>query len=54
MFQFLSKQSLMSHYSKQIKIIIVGGKDLNFYVGSQAPITNKSTSKEEKTFGKAP
>ena len=32
----------------------VGGKDLNFYVGPQAPITNNSTSKEEKTFGKAP
>ena len=29
-----------------------GGKD--FYVGPQAPITNKSTSEEEKTFGKAP
>ena len=34
--------------------IYVGGKDLNFYVGPQAPITNKSTSKEEKTFGNAP
>ena len=34
--------------------INVGGKDLNFYVGSQAPITNKSTFEEEKTFGKAP
>ena len=33
---------------------IVGGKDLNFYVGPQTPITNKSTAKEEKTFGKAP
>ena len=31
----------------------VEGKDLNFYVGPQAPITNKSTSEEEKTFGKA-
>ena len=31
----------------------VGGKDLNFYVGPQAPITNKNTSEEEKTFGKA-
>ena len=29
------------------------GKDLNFYVGPQAPITNKNTSEEEKTFGKA-
>ena len=34
--------------------IYVGGKDLNFYVGPQAPITNKSTSKEEKPFGNAP
>ena len=34
--------------------IFVGGKDLNFYVGPQTPITNKSTSEEEKTFGKAP
>ena len=33
--------------------IYVGGKDLNFYVGPQAPITNKSTSEEKKTFGKA-
>ena len=32
--------------------MFVGGKDLNFYVGPQAPITNKSTSEEEKTFGK--
>ena len=32
----------------------MGGKDLNFYVEPQAPITNKSTSEEEKTFGKAP
>ena len=31
-----------------------GGKDLNFYVGPQAPITNKTTSEEEKTFGNAP
>ena len=34
--------------------IVVGGKDLNCYVGPQAPITNKSTSEEDKTFGKAP
>ena len=33
---------------------IVRGKDLNCYVGSQAPITNKSTPEEDKTFGKAP
>ena len=33
---------------------IMGGKDLNFYVGPQAPTTNKNTSEEEKTFGKAP
>ena len=32
--------------------IFVGGKDLNFYVGSQTPITNKSTSEEEKRLGK--
>ena len=32
--------------------MFVGGKDLNFYVGPQALITNKSTSEEEKTFGK--
>ena len=31
-----------------------GGKDLSFYVRPQAPITNKSTSEEEETFGKAP
>ena len=30
-----------------------GGKDLNFYVKTPAPITNKNTSEEEKTFGKA-
>ena len=30
------------------------GEDLNFYVGPQAPTTNKNTSKEEKTFGNAP
>ena len=35
-------------------LIIVGGKDLNFYVGPQAPITNKNTSDEEKMFRKAP
>ena len=29
----------------------MGGKDLNFYVEPQAPITNKNTSEEEKTFG---
>ena len=34
--------------------IVVGGKDLNCYVGLQVPITNKSTSEEDKTFGKAP
>ena len=32
----------------------MGGKDLNFYVGPQAPFTNKNASKEEKMFGKAP
>ena len=32
----------------------VGGKDLNFYVGPQAPFTNKNASKEEKMLGKAP
>ena len=30
-------------------ILIMGGKDLNFYVGPQTPITNKSTYEEEKT-----
>ena len=43
--------SVMEFY---LKIITVRGKDLNFYVGPQAPITNKSTSEEEKTFRKAP
>ena len=32
----------------------VGGKDLNFYVRPQGPITNKNKSEEEKTFGNAP
>ena len=32
----------------------MGGKDLNFYVGPQAPFTNKNASEEEKMFGKAP
>ena len=31
----------------------VGGKDLNFYVGPQAPFTNKNASEEEKMLGKA-
>ena len=31
----------------------VGGKDLNFYIGPQAPFTNKNMSEEEKIFGKA-
>ena len=47
------KTQLLSNLSSNI-IICVGGKDLNFYVGSQAPITNKNTSKEEETFGNAP
>ena len=34
-------------------IYVGGGKDLNFYVEPQVPITNKFTSEEEKTFGKA-
>ena len=33
---------------------VVGGKDLNFYLGPQTPFTNKNASKEEKMFGKAP
>ena len=37
-----------------IGICIVGGQDLSFCVGLKTPFTNKSTSKEEKTFGKAP
>ena len=52
----LLQVSNLNLYNKYIYIYIyvfVGSKDLNFYVGSQAPITNKSTSKEEKTFGKA-
>ena len=36
------------------KNIPVEGQDLSFCVGIKAPFTNKSTSKEEKTFGKAP
>ena len=28
-------------------------KDLNFYVGPQAPFTNKNAAEEEKIFGKA-
>ena len=32
----------------------MGGKDLNFYGGPQAPTTDKNTFEEEKTFGKAP
>ena len=40
-------------YIKSCQKKIVEGKDLNFYVGPQAPITNKSTFEEEKTFGKA-
>ena len=32
----------------------MGGKDLNFYVGPQAPFTNKNVSEEKKMFGKAP
>ena len=31
-----------------------GGKDLSFYVGPQAPFTNKNASEEEKMLGKAP
>ena len=34
--------------------MIVGGKGLNFYVGPQAPFTNKNASEEEKMLGKAP
>ena len=30
--------------SSVIKKLIVGGKDLNFYVGPQAPFTNKNAS----------
>ena len=33
---------------------IVGGKDSNFYIGPQAPFTNKNASEEEKMLGKAP
>ena len=40
--------------SSVIKKLIVGGKDLNFYVGPQAPFTNKNASEEQKMFGKAP
>ena len=31
----------------------MGGKDLNFYVGTQSPFTNKNASEEEKMLGKA-
>ena len=40
--------------SSVIKKLIVGGKDLNFYVGPQAPFTNKNASEGQKMFGKAP
>ena len=33
---------------------IVGGKDLSFCVGPQAPFINKNASEEEKMLGKAP
>ena len=54
----LLQVSNLNLYNKYIYIYIyiymfVGSKDLNFYVGSQAPITNKSTFEEEKRFGKA-
>ena len=39
---------------KYVLYICVGGKDLNFYVGPQAPFTNKNVSEEEKMFEKAP
>ena len=40
----------------KIKILrgYCGGQDLSFCVGLKAPFTNKSTSDEERTFGKAP
>ena len=44
----------MEEYFKIIFFISVGGKDLNFYVGPQAPFTNKNAFEEEKMFGKAP
>ena len=32
----------------------MGGKDLGFCIGLQAPFTNKNASEEEKMLGKAP
>ena len=32
----------------------MGGKDLSFYIGSQAPFTNKNASEEEKMLENAP
>ena len=46
--------NFLVHILISIAIVIVGGKDLNFYIGPQALITNKSMSEEEKTFGKTP
>ena len=34
--------------------MVVGGKNLSFCVGSQAPFTNKNTSEKEKMLGEAP
>ena len=38
----------------ELRVPLVGGKDSNFYVGPQAPFTNKNTSEEQKMFGRAP
>ena len=57
-YNYIYKSKLYFFSSDKIEKIkfwgaIVGGKDLNFYIEPQTPITNKSTSEEEKTFGKA-
>ena len=53
-FFFFEKTVIFIRIHTKIVIIVVGGKDLNFYVGPQASFTNKIASKEEKMFGKAP
>ena len=44
---------IISTYFFDIRIVSVGGKDLSFCVGPQAPFINKNASEEEKMLGKA-
>ena len=47
-YKLIYHHKIMYFYQKKREKLICGSKNLSFWVGPQAPFTNKNTSEEEK------